>query len=515
LNKDLLNDFNFGLDKLTTAHLVELASVSNRQILVDKKATKVVKDFRKIIEEKVQSGNTYYGINTGFGSLSSVRIPDDQLRQLQVNLVRSHACGVGKPLEISIVRAILLLRAHTFMLGHSGISWEVVQLVLDMVERDVIPVVPEQGSVGASGDLAPLAHLALGMIGEGEVFYKGELCDARVAFDKEELKPLTLGPKEGLSLINGTHFMSAIAAFAIEESGRLLRAADVICAMSLDAVRGTTRAFDERVHNIRKQSGQSKVAKNIREIFSDQDDIMESHVDCNRVQDPYSFRCTPQVHGTSRDAFGYAENIVNNELNSVTDNPLAFDDGDIISGGNFHGQPVAMAMDFLGIAIAELGSISEQRTMKLTNSQLSGLPPFITENSGLNSGYMIPHVVAASLVSENKILTHPACVDTIPTSADMEDHVSMGPIAARKARTIIENVSKVLAIELLAGCQGVDLLVPLKPGPFLLEVFSQVRSMSPYMESDRSLHKDIEKVSEWILEGGIDRIIENGSYNIN
>ncbi len=513
--KQAINEkFCFGRDRLDTANLVALAKMSDTKIVSDEKAVDLVRRYRALVEEKAYSDNTYYGINTGFGSLSSVRIAKEQLQELQQNLVRSHACGVGKPLENSIVKAILLLRAHTFMLGHSGISWDVVKLVMDMAEQNVIPVVPEQGSVGASGDLAPLAHIALSLIGEGQVSYKGEFCEAGVALKKAGLKPVSLGPKEGLSLINGTHFMSAIASFAVEEAAILLRAADVICAVSLDAVRGTMRAFDERVHSIRRQDGQSVVAKNIREIFSDKDDIMESHVDCNRVQDPYSFRCTAQVHGASRDAHTYVKNIVDNELNSVTDNPLAFDDGDIISGGNFHGQPVAMAMDFLGIALAELGSISEQRTMKLTNSQLSGLPPFITQNSGLNSGYMIPHVVAASLVSENKILTHPACVDTIPTSADMEDHVSMGPIAARKARKIASHVSKILAIELLAGCQGLDLLVPLKPGVFLQKVFSEVRAISPYMESDRSLHNDIEKVSKWVLGGGIDRVIESESKDI-
>ena len=303
--------------------------------------------------------------------------------------------------------------------------------------------------------------------------------------------------------------MAVLAAFAVEEAKIISRAADVVGALSLDAIRGTVRAFDERIHNVRRQKGQSLVAKNFREIFKDEDGIMNSHASCDKVQDPYSFRCIPQVHGAVRDAIEYASEKVNIELNSVTDNPLCFDDGDIISGGNFHGEPMALAMDFLGIALTEIGSMSERRVEKLTNPAMSGLPAFVIKDSGLNSGYMIPHVVTAALTSENKVLSHPASVDSIPTSADKEDHVSMGPISARKAREIIKNVTDILAIELLAACQAIDILEPLKPGQFLNQIYDKVRELSPSMNQDRSLHKDIERVSQWIISGGIDVIINH------
>lgn len=317
------------------------------------------------------------------------------------------------------------------------------------------------------------------------------------------IKPLIPSPKEGLSLINGTHFMSVLGAFALEQAKYLVQSADVIAALSLEATRGTPSSFDKRIHEIRPQVGQRAVANNLRALYKDQSSIMESHKDCDKVQDPYSFRCIPQVHGASHDVLAFVEEKLNIELNSVTDNPLCFEDGSIISGGNFHGQPIAMSMDFLGIALAEIASISERRLEKMTNPTMSGLPAFIIKEGGLNSGFMIPHVVSAALVSENKSLSHPASVDSIPTSADKEDHVSMGPIAARKTQMIVENTANVLAIELLAACQGVDLLKPLTVNPVLQEVCDKVREISPHVESDRSLYKDIEKVKNWILEGGI------------
>ena len=471
--------------------------------------------FRQIVEKALDSGETFYGINTGFGYLSDVTIPDDQLEQLQVNLVRSHACGVGEYVEKEISRGLLFLRAHTFCLGHTGISRECVEQILNLLKKDILPAIPAKGSVGASGDLAPLAHLALSLIGEGKVLGEDDKVDDTKTLLKENgMDAYKLKAKEGLSLINGTHFMTVIASLAVEEAKILCKSADIILALSLDAIRGTTAAFDERIHKIRAQEGQATTAENIRILFSVPDDIQISHKECGKVQDPYSFRCAPQVHGATRDAVAYTENKVNIELNSVTDNPLCFENGDVFSGGNFHGQPMALAMDFLKIAVAEMGNISERRIEKLTNPNMSGLPAFVTTDSGLNSGFMIPHVVSAALVSENKILCHPASVDSIPTSADKEDHVSMGPIAARKAREVIDNVANILAIEVLTACQGLDLVAPLKPNKNLQAVFDAVRSISPGMASDRSLHEDIDKIAKWIKGGDLVKVLESTGVTI-
>lgn len=462
-----------------------------------------VQKYRDQVEKALQSGRTYYGINTGFGYLADVRIESAKLAQLQENLVRSHACGVGEYLEAGLVRALLLLRAHTFSLGHSGVSLACIDTILKCIKHDILPLIPSQGSVGASGDLAPLAHLALGLMGEGKVTFQGSVMAAREAFQKAGVKPHVLGPKEGLSLINGTQFMGAIGAITLEEAKILAASADVIAALSLNAIRGTLTAFDKRIHAIRPHAGQQISSARIRSLFVEADPIVESHIDCNRVQDPYSFRCVPQVHGATLDTIGFVSQQVNTELNSVTDNPLCFDDGAILSGGNFHGQPLALAMDFLGIAMSEIGSIAERRIEKLTNPNMSGLPAFLSRESGLNSGYMIPHVVAAALASENKVLAHPASVDSIPTSADKEDHVSMGPIAALKARKIQKNVAQILAIELLSACQGLDLLRPLEPNPTLKKVYEAVRGISPPMDTDRSLHEDIKDVTAWIEKGSL------------
>ncbi|RYZ60300.1 MAG: histidine ammonia-lyase [Proteobacteria bacterium] len=499
--------FSFGKDRLTTAVLFE--QIVNRKLdsHLSDEVTARINEFRKHVELALESGRTIYGINTGFGYLSDVRIESDKLTQLQENLVRSHACGVGDYAAPEVVRGMLFLRVHTFSLGYSGITLQCVKTILSFLEHDILPMIPSQGSVGASGDLAPLSHLALGLLGEGKVLYKGKVMPAKEALELTKIKPLKLSPKEGLSLINGTQYMTTLAALAVEEAKALFISADVITALSLDAIRGTTRAFDERIHKIRPQEGQQASAKRIREMFLDADPIMESHADCSRVQDPYSFRCAPQVHGAAQDTLAYVESKVNIELNSVTDNPLCFEDGDIVSGGNFHGEPMAMAMDFLAIAAAEVGSISERRTEKLTNPNMSGLPAFLMKEGGLNSGYMIPHVVTAALVSENKVLSHPASVDSIPTSADKEDHVSMGPIAAWKARRIIKNLSNILAIELLAACQGLDLLLPLVPNVKLKKVYDAVRGMSPGMEVDRSLHEDIVMVADWLLKGELIKLV--------
>ena len=502
--------FQLGEDTLTSARLVQLAQSPGPQLSVSAAAWQRLEGFRKSVDDVLNSQRTVYGINTGFGFLSDVAIKLEDLAQLQLNLVRSHACGVGEPASDELVRGLLIIRSHSFLLGHSGVRKEVVLQILRFLEHDILPVVPCQGSVGASGDLAPLAHLALGLLGEGDVRWKGATLPAAEVLAKLGILPLKLAPKEGLSLINGTQFMTTIAAFAVEEA----KSADIAAGLSLDAVRGTLRAYDPRIHAVRPQVGQTLVASNLRKLFQADDPIMDSHVHCGKVQDPYSFRCVPQVHGASRDAIEYAAKIVDIELTSVTDNPLVFVDGDIISGGNFHGQPIALAMDFLAIAVAELGSISERRIEKITNPHQSGLPAFATRNSGLNSGFMIPHVVAAALVSESKVLCHPASVDSIPTSADKEDHVSMGPIAARKARSVLANVRNILAIEFLAATQGLDLLAPLQPSSTLALVVDEVRRLAPVMETDRSLHKEIIAVSSWIHADGPARALAAGHVNI-
>ncbi len=504
--------FALGEEKLTPERLVALAKAPNPPVSVSVAARMRLAGYRKSVDSILAASDKVYGINTGFGFLANVAIEPTKLSQLQVNLVRSHACGVGTPIADYLVRGLLILRAHTFLVGHSGIRPETLDQILLFLKHDILPIVPCQGSVGASGDLAPLAHLALGLMGEGDVRLKGETLPAAEALASLGLKPLSLAAKEGLSLINGTHFMTTIGAFALTEAKALARAADVAAALSLDAIRGTTRAFDARIQDVRPHHGQKTVAANVRGLYEGHDGIMDSHKDCDKVQDPYSFRCVPQVHGASRDAICYAANIVGIELNSITDNPLVFDDGDIVSGGNFHGQPLAMAMDFLAIAVAELGSISERRIEKITNPAQSGLPPFATRDSGLNSGFMIPHVVSAALVSENKILCHPACVDSIPTSADKEDHVSMGPIAARKAREVILNVSRILGIEFLAATQGLDLLAPLKPSAPLAAVLADIRRMAPRMDVDRSLHKEIEALAIWTLADGAAAAVERSGF---
>lgn len=502
-----MNSFSLGQDRLTWARLVELAEHPTPNVVVDEVAWQRIDRYRRIVEQAISSGQVIYGINTGFGFLSDVRIETDKLQQLQLNLIRSHACGVGKAISLEMTRALLILRAHTFLLGHSAVSRATVKVILEFLKHDILPVIPCQGSVGASGDLAPLSHLALGLIGEGDVYYKGQLIPAENALKEAGIKPLIPGAKEGLSLINGTQFMAVLGAFAVKGAQTLAHSADVTAALSLEAIKGTKMAFDQRIHSVRDQAGQKIVASHVLKILSGTDEIMDSHASCGRVQDPYSFRCVPQVHGATRDVIDFVASRVDGDLNSVTDNPLVFDDGSVISGGNFHGQPLAMALDFLAIAVAELGSISERRIEKLTNPAMSGLPAFVVKDGGLNSGFMIPHVVAAALVSENKVLCHPASVDSIPTSADKEDHVSMGPISGRKALQICSHVADILAIEALTAAQAIDFHAPLKPSVSLIKVHGKIRELSPGMPTDRSLHRDIERVSQWIKSDGINKAL--------
>ena len=485
---------------LKTDDVIKVAH-KNEKVGLDPDARLRMLAARRIVEERLTDGQPHYGINTGFGALAEVRISMDKVRTLQMNLIRSHSSGVGAPMPQDIVRAAMLLRAHTLALGLSGIRPQVIELLLEMLNARIHPVVPSKGSVGASGDLAPLAHIALALIGEGHVEYHGQKVPAIKAFDAEGLKPVSLEAKEGLSLINGTQMMTAVGTIMLWHADYLSKVADISGAMSLEAVRGTPVAFDARIQRARPHPGQARKAGNLRRLLADSQ-IRDSHKDCKKVQDPYSLRCMPQVHGAVSDALDYASGVITTEINSVTDNPLVFDNGDIVSGGNFHGEPVALAMDFAGISVAELASISERRVEHLLNPALSdGLPPFLVKESGLNSGFMIAQVAAASLVSENKVLAHPASVDSIPSSANREDHVSMGLTAANKAMTIVTNVRNVLAVEVLAAAQALDFRMPLKPGIGVQAAHEFVRQTISFENEDRVLAWDINRISDMLKPG--------------
>lgn len=451
---------------------------------------------RAIVERALADGQTYYGINTGFGILAQQRISADGLAQLQHNLILSHAVGVGAPVPKEITRLMLHLKIHALGLGFSGISERTFGRLLDFAERDLIPVVPSKGSLGASGDLAPLAHLALPLLGYG-FFWDESGEKQRPAADvlaAENLPPIELQAKDGLALINGTQLMSAYGAFILEQAGRLVKVADVLAAMSLEALQGSIRPFDARIHQIRPHRGQRLVAENVQRLLADSE-ILESHRNCGKVQDPYCLRCVPQVHGASRDALTYAAATLETEINAVTDNPLVFPDGDILSGGNFHGQPLALALDFAAIALAELASISERRTYLLLSGH-DGLPTLLMKETGINSGFMIPQYTAAALVSENKVLCHPASVDTIPSSLGQEDHVSMGSISALKLLQVFENVRNVLAIELITAAQALDYREPLRPGRGVETAHRFVRERVPHREADYYFQDDIARCIE-------------------
>ncbi|MBA3717168.1 MAG: histidine ammonia-lyase [Actinobacteria bacterium] len=450
-----------------------------------------------------------YGVNTGFGRFHTVSIPAAHTEELQVRLLRSHACGVGEPYPDEIVRAAMLLRANALAEGHSGARVETVELLVECLNRGLVPRVPSRGSVGASGDLAPLAHLALPLIGEGEATVDGELLPGGEALDRVGLAPIRLEAKEGLSLINGTQFMAAYGALGLVRARRLARVADLACALSVEALQGSRASFMPQIHRLRPLKGQIDSAHNLYRLLEGSA-VIESHRWCDKVQDAYSLRCAPQVHGASRDLLDYVDYTVSVELNAATDNPLVLvEDELLVSNGNFHGQPVAFALDVLAMAVAELGSISERRTERLVNPNLSdGLPAFLTTDGGLNSGFMILQYVAASLVSENKVLAHPASVDTIPTSAGQEDHVSMGNAAGLKAWTVLGNVERTLAIELLAGAQAIEFLAPLMPGVGGGATRAFVRTLSPRLEDDRPLGGDIERIAETIRDGSALREIE-------
>lgn len=492
-------------EALSLADLARIA-LSNEPVEIGRAAHPRIHASRAVIEKITEGETVVYGVNTGFGKLSEVHIERSDLRQLQLNLVRSHSCGVGAPLSEPEVRAMMALRANVLALGFSGIRLEVLELLTEMLNRGVHPRIPEKGSVGASGDLAPLAHLALSLVGEGEAFYEGKRLPSAAALKKADLEPVTLEAKEGLALLNGTQGMHAVGGLALLRAKRLSRVADVIGAMSLEALKGTPTAFDPRIQMARPHPGQAAVAEHLRTLLH-KSEIRASHLQGDpRVQDAYSLRCMPQVHGAVRGALAHCEEVLFIESGSATDNPLVFtDNGDVLSGGNFHGAPLAFALDYAAIAVTDLMSISERRTDRLINPDTSeGLPAFLAPKPGMQSGFMIPHVVAVALLNEAKILAHPASVDNLPTSGGKEDHVSMGVTAALKLRTIVENAESLLAIELLAAGAALEYRRPLKAGLGVERAHETLRKIVPSFEDDHAMYGEIERVAAAIRAGDFD-----------
>ena len=500
-------------NKLTFSQLYAVA-LNHETVSLSPDAIARMKASRAVVDQLVASGKTAYGINTGFGKLASVRISGEQVRQLQVNLVRSHSCGVGEPLSEAETRAMMLLRANALAKGLSGIRPSVVETLISMLNAGVHPVIPSQGSVGASGDLAPLAHLAHVVIGEGEALHKRERLPGAEALRRAGITPVELEAKEGLSLLNGTQGMLALLSLALREADILADTADVAASLSLDALRGSPGAFDARIMHAREYPGAGTTARNLAHL-NEGSQIRESHRAAERdprVQDAYSLRCTPQVHGAVRDSLVQAREMALVELNSATDNPLVFvkegGKGDIISGGNFHGQPLAMAADQVAVALATLGGISERRVEQMTNPLTSLLPAFLTPDPGLNSGFMIAQVTAAALTSENRALATPHSVDSISTSGNQEDYVSMGMSGARRLERMLHNLRHILAIELLCACQGIDLLAPLQTGTLAKKAYDAVRALSPKVTADRPLAADISAVHDLIATGAISEVMQ-------
>ena len=505
-SENRLNALHINGNDLSLEAVKEVA-ISRRAVLLAPDARESVNRARAVVDEIVASNKVAYAITTGVGKLSDVRIAGEQIRELQVNLVRSHAVGVGTPLAIAEARAMMLLRANSLAKGHSGVRAIVIDTLCEMLNRGITPVVPSQGSVGASGDLAPLAHLALALIGEGECFEGDVRVASAEALKRAQIKPLVLESKETISLINGTQAMLAVGTLALLQAEILVDSADVIGGLACDTLKGTDAAFDERIHKARPHSGQLKTASNLRKMLEGSQ-IRESHRDCGRVQDAYSLRCIPQVHGAVRDTLAHCREIFEIEANSAVDNPLVFitdpntSTGDVISGGNFHGEPLAFALDFLAIALSALAGISERRIERLVNPALSeGLPPFLAPGAGLNSGFMMPQVTAAALVSENKVFAHPASVDSITTSGNKEDYVSMGMTAALKLKRVVENTRNVLAIEAMAVAQALDFLAPLKSSKKGEAAHAAIRSVCPTMEKDRVMYTDFARIADLIESG--------------
>ena len=492
---------------LTIQQIAEVAA-RREGVALSAAARERVEKARQVVEKIVAEGRTVYGVNTGFGKLSDVSIDRADLRQLQLNLVRSHSCGLGDPLSEEEARAMVLLRANVLASGFSGARPLVIDTLIAMLEKGVTPVIPEKGSVGASGDLAPLAHLALAAIGEGEAFYDGERLPSKAALERAGVAPLQLEVKEGLALLNGTQAMGAVGGLALHRAERLVRLADVAGAMTLEALRGTPVAFDERIHDARPHPGQIAVAAHLRELLRDSE-IRASHVDNDpRVQDAYSLRCMPQVHGAVRAALAHAREVVEIESGSATDNPLVFSDtGEVLSGGNFHGAPLALVFDYAAIALTDLVSITERRIDRLVNPDSNeGLPPFLTSQPGISSGFMMLQVTAAALLNEAKVLAHPASVDNVPTDGGKEDHVSMGMTSATKLRSVVKLAEMATAIELMTAAQALDYRAPLAPGRGAAQAYDLVRGLVPSLTVDRATAKDIEELTNAIKRGVFDEL---------
>ena len=501
------------LDKIETFLNTSLA------IALSTEAKKRITKARRLIDKWVKNDEVIYGVTTGFGEFANIKISHNEIEQLQENLIVSHSAGVGDNLPPYIVKIMMLLRVNALARGHSGIRLSTLELLISMINNNIIPVIPSQGSVGSSGDLAPLSHLVLAMIGKGNVqIYKNvmkddpakiKVVDAKTALKKFGLTPVKLAAKEGLALINGTQMMTAFGAYICIHAKQLIKNADIAAALTHEALRATDKAYDLRLHQLRPFPGQITTARNMLALIKNSE-IRKSHfANDPRVQDSYSIRCIPQIHGASRDTIDFVSSRIEIELNSVNDNPLIFpDEGDHLEGGNFHGQPVALSMDFLAIALSELANVSERRIERTINGSLSSLPRFLTEHGGLNSGYMIAQYTAASLVSENKVLSHPASVDSIPTSANQEDHNSMGSISARKCFQILKNVQTVIAIEMLTASQGIEFLKPLKCGLGTSAAYSAIRKHVPALKKDRVLYKDIDKILLMVKSGEILKAVE-------
>ncbi|MEG0133161.1 MAG: histidine ammonia-lyase [Clostridium sp.] len=500
MNKVIING-----NDLTIADVINVAR-NNYTVEISKEAIERVKTSRAIVDKIVEEDKVVYGITTGFGKFSDVSISGEDCKALQRNLIISHACGFGDSLDTDIVRAIILLRANALSKGYSGIRLSTLHTLIEMLNKGVHPIIPEKGSLGASGDLAPLSHMVLPMLGEGEAEYQGEVIDGREAMNRAGIEIVELIAKEGLALINGTQVMTAVGTLALWDGINVIKNGDIAAALTLEGLRGIKDAFDLRTHNIRPHEGQIETAKNILALV-DGSSLITSQGEI-RVQDAYTLRCLPQIHGASKDALNYVQHKVEIEINSVTDNPIVTEEGDVISGGNFHGQPMALSFDFLGIAMCELANVSERRLERLINYQLNDLPAFLVKHGGLNSGFMITQYAAAALVSENKILAHPASVDSIPSSANQEDHVSMGTIAARKARDIIRNVERVIATEILAACQAIDFRGECTLGKGTKIAYDTVRSKVDFIENDLVMYKEIDKVTELLCSGEIVKNVE-------
>lgn len=500
MNKVIING-----NDLTLQDVINVAR-NYYEVEISSEAEARINKSREIVDKIVAEDKVIYGITTGFGKFSDVSISGEDCKTLQRNLIISHSCGFGNRLDSDIVRAIILLRANALSKGYSGIRLSTVKTLIAMLNKGVHPCIPEKGSLGASGDLAPLSHMVLPMLGEGEAEYKGEILSGKVAMEAAGIPTIELIAKEGLALINGTQVMTAIGALALWDGINLVKSADIAAALTVEALKGVKDAFDIRTHSIRPHEGQLATAKNILALV-DGSSLITSQGEI-RVQDAYTLRCIPQIHGASKDALNYVMHKVEVEINAVTDNPIVTEEGDVISGGNFHGQPMALAFDFLGIAMSELANVSERRLERLINYQLNDLPAFLVKHGGLNSGFMITQYAAAALVSENKILAHPASVDSIPSSANQEDHVSMGTIAARKARDIIRNAERVLSTEILAACQAIDFRNDFVLGAGSAVAYSKVREKVQFIDNDVVMYKEIDKVTDLVRSEELTQAVE-------